>query len=198
MFETLLQPHARDPLMADSRSQAEESTIDIDGDDDDSIPRQERIPPDIHTAFAKGGYKCLPMAQSINQIRYQGVSYTARDKHEGNSCVLFKRRDAPFCIEKILQFSTNNTSQHAPRGTWIVGRSHLSANIAVDPYLQYPRLRARIWDEQLGPEVEVWPIQDIDTHFAKCSISWGDKKVAVVVSLSRVRSSYTFHHQNSD
>lgn len=184
MFETLVSPQIRDTLATDALMLRDDS-VDNNADDayDDAVGREEHLTDDVRAAFSR----CIPgrvvvprKAKHITQVQHKGVSYTVRGRHEGNSGIFVKSLKGPFSINNIVVLPD--------LGPWLVVHRHCRANVIFDPYLEYPYLRASLWATQLENTVEVVPISDIDTHFAKCAISWEDKTVAVVVSLSRVRS----------
>lgn len=191
-FETLVHPQVRDTLATDALLFQENHMEDaeLDDADDSAISHSQPLTQDIHALLIRRVPGCfIPTeVKFISHSRHQGILYSVNTRHEGNSCVLLSGNRTPFCIEKILRFSNKAGSGLSPELTteaWLIVRPHLDANVALDPYLAYPYLRARIWSVELGPP-EAVHISQIDSHFAKCQIRWEDKDVVVAVSLSRV------------
>lgn len=149
---------------------------------------QEQISASVQAAFIRAlprGSSAPVTGKAVNRVTHQGISYTMQAIHEGNSGVIRKGSDTPLCIEKIFEFP--ESSGKDLQDTWLVVRRHKVTGSPVDPYLNYPLLRARMWDPELEPDIDVLPLLEVDAHFAKCVIPWKGKTVAVVVSLSRVR-----------
>ncbi|KAF8809186.1 hypothetical protein BYT27DRAFT_7163091 [Phlegmacium glaucopus] len=188
-FETLVQQQNRNSLSSNSIPQPElnelEDNEELEAGDDKLITLAEKlITDDIRAAFTRklGAGCAVPRnAKFTNRVTRNGISYTIHETHEGNSGVICKGLDVPFCIEKIIQFPENGPC----RGTWFVVRRHRKPTVTTDPYLKYPYLRARIWHYELEQYIEVLPFSEIDSHFAKLAIPWEKQRVAVIVSLSR-------------
>lgn len=191
MFDTLVRPQVGNSLAADSYGLPDDSSDNQDIDEDESpfAGSNILITPDIRTLLERGSSRPsaeIPRAaQSFTHIHHQGIAYSVLKRHEGNSGVLFRGRDTPCCIERILQFPTSNNGRTL-QGTWIIARPYRYAHIDVDPYAVYPRLRMRIWSIEQEDFQVALPISAIDAHFAKRVIDWENKQVAVIVSLSRV------------
>jgi len=193
MFDTLVQPQSRNSLAIDVQLSAPGE----DDDDDEGEPAEGelnfdgptiRLDHELRQALAqKQPGKSVPTT-AVRLTRYtrDGVNYSIKDVHEGNSGVLCKDSESPYCIEQILAFPEDVTNRSI-QGMWLVVRRHKVPEIRIDPYGRYPLLRAKLWSTQLESTVDVLNPTEIDSHFAKCVIHWEGEEVAVVISLSRVR-----------
>jgi len=191
MFSKLVQPQTRNSLAVDMQSSAH----DEDDYDDGSVAEDEldvdgptvQVDRTIHLALAERllGQAIPPTATSLSHCTRDGINYSIKHVHEGNSGILCRNSETPYCIEQILAFPNTERNRDI-QGIWLVVRRHKQADVRWDPYRRYPLLRANLWSAQLGSTVEVLKLTDIDCHFAKCVIQWEQKEVAVVVSLSRV------------
>lgn len=194
LFETLIRPQVRDTLVTDALLLREESPEESSINEDNSFGpvSDEPIQDKVRTAFIAQlppGTFIPPTIETTSILRHRGISYGIRSKHEGNSGVFLNNDTVPVCIEKIIQFPSTSTA-HVPEGAWLVVKPHRRAIVDYDPFLSFPRLRASMWSTQLMSTLKVVPVSAIDTHFAKCTIPWEGKDVAVVVSLSRVSQPY--------
>jgi hypothetical protein len=193
MFEKLVQPQSRNSLAIDTQVSAHEA----DNDDDEDAPAEDeldvdgptiRLDHDIRRALAQKlpGKSVPTTATRLTRYTRDGVNYSIKDVHEGNSGVLCQDSESPYCIEQILAFPEDVTNRSV-RGIWFVVRRHRPSDVRIDPYRRYPLLRAKMWSTQLESAVNILNPTEIDSHFAKCVIQWENQEVAVVVSLSRVR-----------
>lgn len=189
MFEKLVRPQNRNSLASiDPISMMKEDVSQSwdEGPDDattDTPKAEQSIPADVREALRARLPNDLAVpskAVITNRANLDGVSYTSWSLHDGNSGVLCQ--DIPFSIESILTFP-----EHLG-GTYFVVRRHQDAGVLDDPYEKYPLLRAKLWSPKLDPDVEILHTSEIDAQFAKCVVQWRERKVAVIVSLSRVRS----------
>ena len=193
MFNNLVQPQSRNSLAIDMwlSPHEEDNDVDVDEPIEDELNFDGptiRLDPDTRQALAQKlpGILVPTTAFRLTRFTRDGINYCIKDVHEGNSGVLGKDSQSPYCIEQILAFPedvTNTTVQ----GLWFVVRRHRSPNVRIDPYGRYPLLRAKLWSTQLESTVDVLKPTEIDSHFAKCVIQWEGQEVAVVVSLARVR-----------
>ena len=193
MFDKLVQPQSRNSLAIDVQLSAHEEGND---EEEDEPPEDEldfdgptiRLGHDIRRALAQKLPGKLVPTTAVRLTRYtcDGVNYSTKDVHEGNSGVLCKGSENPYCIEQIIAFPEDETNRSV-QGMWFVVRRHRSTDVRIDPYGRYPLLRAKLWSTQLESTVDVLNLTEIDSHFAKCAIHWEGQEVAVVVSLSRVR-----------
>ena len=205
MFEKLVQHQTKGLLLTNSMP-----LDDPDFDDEldevvDGEPlkggKKILLAQEVRNAFQQAGHSSHIRGTSFTQIRWHGVSYCIRERHEGNSGIFLKGKAAPFCIENIVQVDGSNE-------IWLVVRHHRLPDIKIDPYANYPYLKASIWEDALEDEVEVVQISDVETHFAKCVVPREDfaqneglkgirkkpkqvsrknrTQLAIIVSLSRV------------
>ena len=193
MFNKLVQPQNRNSLAIDIQLSAHEE----DNDDDEDEPAEDdldftgptiRLDDELRRALAhKQPGKSVPTS-AVRLTRYtrDGVNYSIKAVHEGNSSVLCNDSETPYCIEQIVAFP-EDVSNRSIQGMWLVVRCHRSADVRIDPYGRYPLLRAKLWSTQLESTVDVLNPAAINSHFAKCVIEWEGQEVAVVVSLARVR-----------
>jgi hypothetical protein len=190
-FETLVGPQNRNSLSSNSIPQLDEFDDDQEpeaGNDKLITSKEKVITDDIRVAFTRklGAGSIVPKsAKFTNRVTTpNGISYTTRKTHEGNSGVFCHGLNVPFCIEKIIQFP-ESVSYMVPKGTWFVVRRLQKPTVTTDPYIKYPYLRAQIWHHELEDDIEVLSISEIETHFAKLVIPWETQTVVVIVSLSR-------------
>lgn len=194
MFEQLIRPQGRNTLVTDSlllEDDDADPSNDLEaGDAYVHFPEPEKALSSVickaFGAFLSPNSVIPTKAKSIARIHHHGTIYSVRETHEGNSGILFKGCSIPYHIEKILRLPDNTVG-----AVWLVVRRLKDPEVDVDPYKAYPHLQARIWGAELEPSIEVFPIDSIEAHFAKCVIPWGEKEsrkeVAVVVSLARTR-----------
>jgi len=191
MFRKLVQPQTRNSLAIDMQS----SFRDEDDDDYDDILDEDesdiegpvvQIDRNILLALAQRlpGQPIPPRATSLSHCTRDGINYSVKRVHEGNSNVLCKDSETPYSIEQILVFPKEATGV---RGIWLAVRRHKRAAVQRDPYRRYPLLRAHLRSPELESTIELLNLSEIEAHFAKCLIQWEEQEVAVVVSLSRVR-----------
>jgi hypothetical protein len=195
MFSKLVQPQSHNSLAIDIPLSAHEKDNDDDHDEDERAENELdfdgptiRLDHELRLALAqKQPGKSVPTtAVRLTRYTHDGVNYSIKDVHEGNSGVLCKDSESPYCIEQILAFPEDVTNRGI-QGMWLVVRRHQSPDVRVDPYGRYPLLRAKLWSTQLESTVDVLNPTEINSHFAKCAIQWEGQEVAVVVSLARVR-----------
>jgi hypothetical protein len=190
MFEKLVGPQNRNSLAADSH--ALKYDLDADAPEDDYSAfsgKRENVTPELANVIGRKVSRdtIIPdHATSVTHIRYLRTAYSVRKRHEGNSGVFFQGSDTPFCIEQILQFPRHENGR-VLQGTWVIVRRQQQAACNYDPFIKYPHLRIKLWGPELDHTLEAMPIEHIHTHFAKCVIPWEGKKVAAIISLSRVR-----------
>ena len=185
MFTRLVQPQARNSLSL-IPTISENDLPDPEDFDDDLVSQDVIIPKDILAAFTQTFPRnSIPERGTfVNRIMRQGIVYSTQAIHEGNSGVVCKNSRTPFSIQKIVEFSpaARGSTLHGP---WLVVRRHMAAGVEVDPYLDYPLLKAKMWSPDLDSALEVLPMSDVVGHYAKHIISWKERKIAVIVSLSR-------------
>ena len=198
MFENLIRPQGHNSLAADSSADYDMSTS-LDGSSYEHLNafeggRTVPITPELHAAISQRLGQHLPSsssviipkeAKSVTHIHHLNTAYSTLKRHEGNSGVLFDGIDAPFSIEKILQFPPHPNKQ-VLQGTWVIACRQQYTQISHDPYMEYPHLGMCMWGCGLEPDMEAMPIERIHAHFAKCVVPWEGKKVTVIISLSRV------------
>ena len=185
MFTRLVQPQARNSLSL-VPTISENDFPDSEDFDEDSASQDDTLPKDILAVFTRAfPESSIPKSATIvNRIMRQGIVYSTRAIHEGNSGVFVKDTRTPFSIQKIVEFS-RVADGSGLQGPWLVVRRHMAAGVEVDPYLDYPLLKAKMWSPDLDSALEVLPMSDVVGHYAKHIISWGERKVAVIISLSR-------------
>lgn len=188
-FKTLTGRQVRNSLSIDPLlAQDDVDMLQVEGFDaeftmEDYPPLEEPLPTDIWTAFASTFPReaRIGKATMINRITHQGIFYTARRIHEGNSGIFLKDSFVPACIEGFIE-----TSSPTKCNIWVVVRRHRLLKVEIDPYLNYPLLKARLWAPDLELKYEIFPVSHIDTHFAKCAVSWEGQAAAVIISLSHM------------
>ncbi|KAG6848980.1 hypothetical protein H0H93_012248 [Arthromyces matolae] len=152
--------------------------------------KEEYLTEPLRSAFrrALGPEIHLPLRAKIsNQLVLGNKSFTSISRHKGNSGIFRVNSDIPFYIEKIVEFDEKSIQQYPPlKGEWMAGRALKASTVEQDPYLNYPLLRAKLWGTELEANVEVWPIDQVEGHFAQLLISWEGQNASVVLSLSRV------------
>ena len=184
MFTKLVQPQARNSLSLISTISENDLP---DSEDFEEVASQDRVvPEDILAAFTRAfpGTSIPKSANFVNRITRQGIVYSTQATHEGNSGVVGKDSLTPFSIQKIVEFSRAANGSRL-QGPWLVVRRHMTAGVEANPYLDYPLLKAKMWSPDLDSDLEVLPMSDVVGHYAKHVISWKERKVAVIVSLSR-------------
>ena len=146
--------------------------------------RTQPLPTLVRNAFFAASIDPPEEVEFLSHVVEQGVRYSIRSQHEGNSGLLLPSRDGdpiPCLIEYILR--TNKPQSQ----TFFILRQYQKANISSDPFLKYPRLRARIWSTVLHQELDVMDHRVLSEQFAKFEIDWEEKRVAVIFSLAKVR-----------
>ena len=196
-----------DTLLAQDDSDDAKDDMDEDGifiQDYPNAPMgtQKPVADDLHKVFQKAlQQKVIPTKANLPaHISYHGISYATSDRHEGNSCILFRASDIPYSIRNIVQFPASEDT-NTLQGVWVVVQRHIPAKLESDPYQEYPELGARIWHEDYKLGLEVQSISEVDADFAKCPLpQWDtDDRVVVVVSLRHVSGilCILFHQYNN-
>ena len=194
MFSKLVRPQSCNSLAIDMQLSAHEEDNDDEHDEDEHAEELDfdgptiQLDHELRLALAqKQPRKSVPTtAVRLTHYTHDGVNYSIKDIHKGNSGVLCKDSESPYCIEQILAFPEDLTNRSI-QGMWLVVQRHRSPDVRVDPYGRYPLLQAKLWSTQLELTVHVLNPTEINSHFAKCVIQWEGQEVAVVVSLARVR-----------
>lgn len=195
IFQKMVDPQLRGTLTTDIRSIS--SLFEDDNGDDDTVFWNDRtarpIPQELQAALSRCCYvlaRTAHTAQFLPNITIDGLMYAPYRKHRGNSCILFAQSHdklVPARIETVFQIESADSIQ-----TLIAVRRHLPSQVAHDPLLQFPILRARLWASQVA-DLEIIRPEQVSSHFACLSMS-EDQKTIAVLSLLRVRliHSYTF------
>ena len=68
---------------------------------------------------------------------------------------------------------------------YIAARKYLPLKLAHDLFREHLCLQAELWSESLS-ELDLYPFEFIETHFASLPISWEGQRMMVVISLKRV------------
>ena len=171
MFTQLIQSQGRNSLSL-IPTISENEMPDSEDFEEGMASTHEVISNDILTAFTRALPGCsIPQnASFLNRITLRGITYSTRAIHEGNSGVVGKDSNTPLSIEKIIEFPAAANGS-APSGIWLVVRRHMAAGVAIDPYLDYPLLRVKMWSPELDSTLEVLPMSDVAGHYAKHIIS---------------------------
>lgn len=155
----------------------EENAADFD-------PRtMKALAPDLRMALENYLHHAPPRsARFSSHVSILGVTYSTSSKHLGNSCVMVRTmaKSIPACISSIINF-------HPGKQNYFAVRPLKPASVINDPFLQYPILRAEIWDCTFD-NLEIVTEKDIECHFARLEIEWEGKAAYAVLSLSRVRT----------
>jgi hypothetical protein len=185
MFDKLVDPEVRNTLVTDM---LDFINPDDDNDTDSLVPPQTfrtKIPGNIQSAL--GVYLKAPSpkyAIFLPHLTVNGITYSGSTKHLGNSGVMIRTcvtdTPIPARIEYIIQFEFCGQIQ-----THLVIRRFMSANIIHNPFKRYPSLQASMWDTNLD-QLEIISEHNIQSHYAYCPTRWENKRVNVVMSLSRV------------
>lgn len=206
IFENFLKPQVRDTLITDmlSFSGLANRTGDVEmagSDDSDSETEFDElrtsylekrntssIPNELYKAL-QGSLNFPPprRARFLSHLTLDSITYSTSATHLGNSCVLVSIQGAkpiPARIDHIIQFDVSNSTK-----TYLAIRRHILSSTRDDPFLRYPSLRARIWSDSMA-SYDIIVADDIQSHFAKCSLAWDDTDVTVVISLGRVSIRY--------
>jgi hypothetical protein len=161
------------------------SSIDINGK-----PSAHDVPRDIVMAFKADPAIASSLPSRVHSLPYvmlNGVRYSVSSKHLGNSCAMIldgevgRQGLVPVIIRDIIQDSND------PQKVYLVAQRHekLTSDV-LDPFLQYPVLRASMWSRSLSQHLCILQLHEIQGHFAKCDITWKKEKVSVVMALCKV------------
>jgi len=189
MFNNLVQLQSRNSLAINMwlSPHEEDNDVDVDEPIEDELNFNGptiQLDPDTCQALAQKLPRILvpTTAFQLTCFTRDGINYCIKDVHEGNSGVLSKDSQSPYCFEQILAFP-EDVMNTTVQGLWFVIWCHRSPNIWIDPYGQYPLLQAKLWSTQLESTVDVLKPTEIDSHFAKCVIQWEGQEV---ISLAHV------------
>lgn len=120
--------------------------------------------------------------------------FSTASTHIGNSLVLFNPEG-----DRNLSLVPASIQGIVDRGrevTISVRRQALATNSSTpDPFTRYPYFPAKLYSLNLEKDVEDIPLEWVQCHFAR--FKWSDE-LAVVLSLSRVRSSPSIPRFSSD
>lgn len=120
-------------------------------------------------------------AQFLSHLTVEGVRFTTRATHLGNSNILVRglsNEEIPASIEHILRLPNSSDA-------WVLVRCHKDIDVH-DPFLTYPLIRAKMWSSLYHDRLDVVHFSSLTTHFAKHTFCWEDKQVVIASSLSRV------------
>lgn len=187
MFKLLMPSQICSPL----DTQDVHSTLDDDDLSGSHVGyKREILPGPLRIAFQKvlGPNALIPAyAMFSNSTMVNNRSFTALNRHKGNSGVLRINSNIPFCIDQVVEFQESAIAQcNSLQGKWLVGRSIKRIQVQHDPYSDFPCLRASLWGTDLESSLEVCCLDDIESHFAQHCISWEGEDATVIVSLSWV------------
>lgn len=90
----------------------------------------------------------------------------------------------PVRIDYITQVMVPGDTQDLAI-TYIAARKYQPLDLTCDPFRAYPCLQAELWSEVLG-NLELYPLNSIETHFVSLPVSWDGQNMMVAVSLNRV------------
>ncbi|PPQ79206.1 hypothetical protein CVT26_000557 [Gymnopilus dilepis] len=186
MFKALIRTDKRNSLATDSDilnlDLASIGLIDQELPDDPPPSMNEvHLDPTVAAALRQYYTRDVRTARSPGRVALEeGIFYTTRAVHEGNSCVLVE--DIPCRIEEILQCPGTESNSV---DTWLVVRAYRAFHLD-DPYREYPALRASIWSSELEDSITLVHISQVKSQYAMCPISWRGAPAVVAVSLSRV------------
>lgn len=193
MFSRLISLKVRNILLAEK----------IYGDDDDgdldmgtdhlnrsTNSRPSNIPSDLYNRLqtysgllSEYNVRSTPhQAHFSSHLTVNGVRYTTRAKHEGNSNILVvgeDDEDVPVSIEHILQFPGYSDA-------WVLVRAHRDVSVKNDPFRSFPLLRAKLYSPLLHDALELVHSSALEIHFAKHTFIWEEQQVSAIISLSRV------------
>lgn len=164
-----------------------ETSLD-DSDTANYNPKLAKNMPDglRHALRAVSPDNCSTHAHFVSSTSVSGFVHSTRQKHQGNSQVMFSPIDGgapvPGFIDSIF------TVENDPRQYIAVHRVLSGSSSNNDPFRDWPFLGVKMYDNALG-DLEVIPVSNIDFQFACCPLVWGGENVLAVVSLSRVSSS---------
>jgi hypothetical protein len=181
IFQKLVDPEMRNALLTDVFKLKE----DYDDDDTDLMLWNDRTVRSIPKELVQGlSYARLPeQGQFLSHLTINGLRYTVSSKHQGNSCVYFKKVDSEGLvaaqIEFILQIKVSGLVE-----TMIIVRRRLSADGFDDPCLQFPILQAKFYSSELGC-LEAINATQITSHYAFIPCFYEGKNLVLTISLSR-------------
>ncbi len=187
MFRKLIDPQLRDTLTVDIRVlSALVQELPEEGETQ-AATSLEPLPQDLKKAFTLAGIDVPAHGQLLANLSFKGVTYSTSTKHLGNSCILISPANdldgepvVPAQITYLVQFFNSDT-----RMTYFGVRRHKAAAVLPDPYSRYPDIRAQLWDAQLE-DLEIFLPSQVIAHFACLPLEVEQKKLVVVLSLSRV------------
>ena len=191
MFRKLIDPPLRDTLTVDIQMlSALVQEFPEEGETQEAkfnaSFKLEPLPRDLKKAFTLAGIDVPAHVQFLANLSFKGITYSTSTKHLGNSCIMISPindldgEPVPAQITYLIQFCNADTLM-----TYLGVRRHKAAAVLHDPYSRYPDIRAQLWDAQLEDLEIILPSQVI-AHFACLPLEVEQKKLVVVLSLSRV------------
>jgi hypothetical protein len=189
MFRKLIDPQLRDTLTVDIRMlSALVQELPADGETQEAKVNTslEPLPRDLKKVFMLAGINVPANGQLLANLSFKGVTYSTSTKHFGNSCILISPahdldgEPVPAQITYLIQFFNTDTPM-----TYFGVHRHKAAAVLHDPYSRYPDIRAQLWDAQLE-DLEILLPSQVIAHFACLPLEVEQKKLVVVLSLSRV------------
>lgn len=189
IFQKFIQPQTRDTLATDMLSFAIRNLDDVDNIDEKPTTPNTRIPPALMSCILETFDGDRPNSISvISTLTIKGITYSVASRHLGNSSVLIDsgRQGVmlPAQIEYFVQLSLPDNPETLLM--FAAARRYMPSEVKIDPFSSFPFLRAQLWSKELD-ELELYPLDNIASHFAYCPMRWEDRNVIAVVSLSRVR-----------
>lgn len=178
------------------RDITEDVSPEISLDDSDTTSynlKLAKIMPDglRHAFRAVSPDSCSTHAHFVSNTTISGFVHSIRQKHQGNSQVMFSPLDGsapiPGFIDSIF------TVENDPRQFLAVHRLLSSSSSNNDPFRHWPFLGVKMYNNALG-DLEVIPVANVDFQFACCPLVWEGADVLAVISLSRVSSTTACVH----
>lgn len=177
MFLNLMQTSSKNSILSEVLSLGDQDDDRVNGDqstlvslDNETLEALLLVEPD-----ATG------MVHQRTRFQRAHVTYSTCGSHLGNSLVILNIDDYPLpvSIQRIFTLAGD------PSDTlYVAVRRHEepAPSTADNPFARYPVFAAQVCSEALSEEIEVYKLDDIQTHCARTPIGNG---LVVIVPLSR-------------
>lgn len=203
MFSKLVHSNSTGTLMAeihDLSSRVQDQDI-AEGAISDSDPSEESgdpgswnsklataMSPELRQAFQRAFPGGSPThAHFTSQTTISGFVHSTRQKHQGNSQVLYAQRQGmstPGFIQSIFRIENDSRQFLAVR--------RLLPSTVNDPFRPWPLLGVKLYANSVG-ELDVISPEDVQFQYASCPLKWEETENIAVISLSRVSTVEYFH-----
>jgi len=186
IFQRLIHPKSRSTLVSDILQFDHDDNVSTHTDDDFQwTPPKSSTIPDALQKCIQATFEADCEAVSLSHLTVAGRTYSTSTQHMGNSQILLKSGIPGRMIPARIDYITQVTVSGDLVIPYIAARKYQSLDLANDPFQAYPCLQAGLWNEHLG-DLGLYPLDAIETHFARLPISWEGQCMMVVISLNRV------------